>query len=82
MCKMNEGQIKIIQKMSEKVLKYIEKHKKCQYCKHLKIVVLQINVPSYQLCCSKGKIIIDYLSDMTSVRRICSCYEVDGNRYE
>ena len=61
---------------------YREKHKKCQYCKHLKIVVPQINVPSYQLCCAKGKIIRDYLLDMTSVMRICSCYEVDGNRYE
>ncbi len=79
---MNGGQIKIIPKMSEKVLKYREKHKKCQYCKHLKIVVPQINVPSYQLCCAKGKIIRDYLPDMTSVRRICSCYEVDENRYE
>lgn len=79
---MNEGQIKITPKMSEKILKYREKHKKRQYCKHLKIVVPQINVPSYQLCCAKGKIIRDYLPDMTSVMRICSCYEVDGNRYE
>ncbi len=79
---MNEGQIKIIPKMSDKVLNYRKKHKKCQYCKHLKIVIPKINVPSYQLCCAKGKIIKDFFLDMTSVRRICSCYEVDEKRYE
>lgn len=79
---MNEYQIKVIPQMSEKVLRYREKHKKCQYCKHLKMVVPVIDVPSYQLCCAKEKIIRDCLPDMTSIRRICSCYEVDKNRYE
>lgn len=52
---MNEGQIKITPKMSEKVLKYREKHKKCQYCKHLKIVVPKLMYRVINYVVRKGK---------------------------
>lgn len=80
---MNEGQIMVLPKMTDKVIKYRERHKKCVYCKHLKLVFPKIDsVPAYFNCMAKGKIIRDTLPDMTNIRRICSCYEVDESKYE
>lgn len=80
---MKEGQIVVLPKMTDKVKKYRERHKKCVYCKHLKLVFPKIDsIPTYFSCMAKRKIIRDELPDMTNIRRICSCYEIDENKYE
>lgn len=63
-------------KIDEKVLKYRNKHKKCKYCKYLRLIVPCVDiVPAYYKCVAKDKIIQDTLPDMTNIRRFCSCYE-------
>ena len=66
--------------IDEKVLNYRKKHKKCKYCKHLKLEIPRINTVSpYYKCVAKDKIIRDFLPDMTNILRFCSCYTVKKN---
>ena len=66
--------------IDEKVLNYRKKHKRCKYCKYLKLEVPRIDtVPAYYKCVAKDKIIRDMLPDMTNVLRFCSCYTVNKN---
>ena len=66
--------------IDEKVLNYRKQHKRCKYCKYLKLEVPCIDtVPAYYKCVAKDKIIRDMLPDMTNVLRFCSCYTVNKN---
>ena len=63
--------------MTEKVKKYRTKHKRCKYCKHLRVVIRRDNGGAYYRCEAKEKVIGDYFPDMTQVPRcFCQCYEV------
>lgn len=67
-----------ISNMTEKVKKYRAKHKRCKYCKHLRLLSRYGNPGSdYYWCVAKDKIVGDYCPDMTEVSRcFCQCYEV------
>ena len=70
-------------KIDEKVLNYRRKHKKCKYCKYLKLEVPRIDtVPAYYKCVAKDKIIRDMYPDMRNVRRACACYEANEENQE
>lgn len=63
--------------MTDKVLKYRKRHRRCKYCKHLKVKALN-GYYSFR-CIAKDKQIRDEFPDMTNVPRVfCQCYEVDG----
>lgn len=67
----------------EKVLNYRRKHKKCKYCKYLRLDCSgeRVGVLPFYICIVKDKIIGDCLPDMTKVRRIfCKCYEADETK--
>lgn len=70
--------------MEEKVARYRKRHKKCIYCKYLKLTQPKMGIeyvnPYYQ-CLAKDKIICSVMPDMTVIPRLfCSCYEVDINK--
>lgn len=67
--------------MTEKVLKYRQKHKRCKYCKHLKFNMGRNTEAPFHVCDAKDKVISDCAPDMTNVPRLfCMCYEVkEGN---
>jgi len=63
--------------MTEKVLKYRQKHKRCKYCKYLRIHSYRCSGSDYYCCEAKDKTINYLLPDMTTVPRwFCQCYEV------
>lgn len=69
--------------MDDKVLKYRQKHKRCQYCKHLKYKIIRGSyIDFYYLCEARNNIInAGLMMDMSRVPRwFCKCYEVDVNK--
>ena len=63
--------------MTDKVKKYRAKHKRCKYCRHLRLVIRRDNTGDYYYCVAKEKIIEDYFPDTTQILRcFCQCYEV------
>lgn len=69
--------------MNEKIVKWRSSplHRRCAFCKWLRVVTPPIGVGSFYECIAKDKIIRDIFLDLTRIiRPFCRLYELDTEK--